>query len=624
MKHPGLLLLLFVFALLPRRAAAQCGTVVSSFPYQEDFEVSDGNWVTGGANSDWVWGTPAKRVINRAYSGIRCWITGGLQNTRYNDNENSWLRSPCFNFTGLTNPYINFRVFWETERRYDGASLEYSTNGGVSWILLGSSADNSTCPGNNWFNTQNITALGTDGWSGNVQPTAPCPNGNGAGSGNWVAAARSLRHLAGLPSVQFRFRFAAGNRCNDYDGFAVDDIWIGDLQPAAADFSFTCANDRQANFSALATECGSLFSWDFGDPASGSSNTAVGPSPSHSFSGPGIYQVRITMTSPGGATSVRTKEVRILSLRAEQLSAVRCRGGREASMTVEVQPAGTYNYQWSTTPAQQTPTVGQVGAGSYTIDVTADNACPARTSLTITEPQGVSHTRALRDARCGGANGAVELTPAGGSAPYTFEWSGAAGAGPSSTQLPPGAYRVIIRDALGCSDTARFTIGNDTRLSVSLGSDTVLCAGESLLLNPGAFAAYRWQDGSTAPTFAVQETGLYSVQVTDSTGCRASASVRVTADCSDVFFPTAFSPNRDGRNDGFGPLGNRSGLSDYHLRVYGRWGQLVFESRNPLQAWDGRTAGGKDASQVYVWIAEYRLVRHPGRRTRKGTVLLLR
>jgi len=103
---------------------SQCTATISNFPYKEDFETSDGNWVPGGTSSDWTWGIPSKPVINAAGSGSKCWITGGLKNPGYNNDEKAWLKSPCFNFTNLTAPYLRFKVFWETEGKFDGAYLE--------------------------------------------------------------------------------------------------------------------------------------------------------------------------------------------------------------------------------------------------------------------------------------------------------------------------------------------------------------------------------------------------------------------------------------------------------------------------------------------------------------------
>jgi len=180
---------LFAFA---QTASSQCTGNVSVFPYHEGFEFGDGNWTHGGTASDWALGTPTKPVINGAAAGSNCFVTGGLSGSSYNNGENSWLQSPCFDFTSLVNPQISFSVFWETEKKYDGANMEYSTDAGANWTLLGSTSDNA-CTATNWYNNSSVNFLGSvNGWSGNIQSTSGSCLG-GSGSGTWVVARHAFR-----------------------------------------------------------------------------------------------------------------------------------------------------------------------------------------------------------------------------------------------------------------------------------------------------------------------------------------------------------------------------------------------------------------------------------------------
>src|SRR3954468_6404554 len=82
--------------------AAQCTSFINSFPNTESFETSAGNWTSGGQASDWAWGTPNKALIRGGAVGQKCWIAGGLIAPAYNPAENSWLMSPCYDFSSLT------------------------------------------------------------------------------------------------------------------------------------------------------------------------------------------------------------------------------------------------------------------------------------------------------------------------------------------------------------------------------------------------------------------------------------------------------------------------------------------------------------------------------------------
>ncbi|HMO63609.1 MAG TPA: gliding motility-associated C-terminal domain-containing protein, partial [Ferruginibacter sp.] len=137
-----------------------------------------------------------------------------------------------------------------------------------------------------------------------------------------------------------------------------------------------------------------------------------------------------------------------------------------------------------------------------------------------------------------------------------------------------------------------------------LGNDTAICEGDILLLDAGVFANYTWQDGTSTRTYTVRGPGQYSVTVGNSDGCTAGSSINISteAECSDIYFPSAFAP--DGKNKFFGPIsptGNVSGITRYSLTVYNRYGQIVFISTNPAEKWDGSFKGKKQGTQAFVW-----------------------
>lgn len=89
-----------------------------------------------------------------------------------------------------------------------------------------------------------------------------------------------------------------------------------------------------------------------------------------------------------------------------------------------------------------------------------------------------------------------------------------------------------------------------------------------------------------------------------------------------LFFPTAFSPDGDGRNDTWKPITDGS-FEIYTLRIYNRLGQLVFESGNPATGWDGRLKGQHQPSGNYIWILEAK-DRTNVQLRKKGQLLLIR
>ena len=190
--------------------------IISGYPYSEGFENGNGGWVSGGSNNSWAIGTPTGAVINSAANGFNSYATEltGL----YNNNEESWVQGPCFDFTSLNQPQIKMNVWWSSEISWDGAVLQSSINGGATWQKVGAFGDP-----NNWYTDNSINGLQTslepsgEGWTGRV----------GTGSGAWVLAEHDLTGLANQPAVILRVAFGSDGSVQD-DGFAFDDVLILD------------------------------------------------------------------------------------------------------------------------------------------------------------------------------------------------------------------------------------------------------------------------------------------------------------------------------------------------------------------------------------------------------------
>jgi len=603
--------------------AQPCTTNIVSFPYTENFEVNNGSWIDGGTASDWEWGTPSKTVITGAGGGINCWITGNLTGSSYNNSENSFLISPCFNFSTLQYPEIRFKVFWETERRFDGASFEYSINGGSNWTTLGDANSNNNCNGSNWFNAASINFLSSrPGWSGNIQANSGICLG-GEGSGNWLTARHTLRMIAGQTNVRFRFTFGAGTTCNAYDGFAIDDIEINEAPINTSSFNFVCgAAERSVNFTTIGN-CVNSYAWNFGDPLSGSTNTANTVNPVHVFSGPGTYAVSLTTGFVNSAPVTVTNNVTILGATPVTVWPGACTGAADATLSVLANGSNSgYFYNWNTTPAQLTASINNAGPGNYTVIISALNACNATANFTLSANPLQLLTNAQNET-CNNGNAAISTTVSGGNSPYRYLWNNGDTIA-NLSNIAAGNYNLTVTDMNGCSihsNNIAVTNSNNT-VSVNLGPDRSICAGQTIVLNPGVFASYVWQDNSNAQTLNVNSAGLYRLTVTDSTGCSGSDEVNILEDCSNIYFPSAFTPNSDGRNDRFGPLGNIAALKNYRLAIYNRYGQQIFYSTDPFEKWDGSWKGKAPDNSSFVWMASYEL--NGNAQQTKGTVTLIR
>ncbi|MBK0403703.1 T9SS type A sorting domain-containing protein [Adhaeribacter sp. BT258] len=199
----------------------QSAPVIASFPYTQNFDGGNGGWTAGGRNSSWALGTPAATIINSAASGTNSWVTN--LTGKHNAYESSAVTSPCFNFTGLTNPGISMKAWWSVETDWDGAILQSSIDGGTTWQTVGAFGDP-----NNWYNADSIDANPGNqpaslngnfiGWSGTAT----------ASSGGWVTASHALTGLGGQANVRLRIAFAS-DLYTEEEGFAFDDVMIYEL-----------------------------------------------------------------------------------------------------------------------------------------------------------------------------------------------------------------------------------------------------------------------------------------------------------------------------------------------------------------------------------------------------------
>lgn len=590
-------------------------------PYRQDFESSDGGWIKSSSDH-WQWGAVSgKQVINSSASGTKCWIAGGLSGSNYNSGI-SYIQSPCFDFSLLSNPEVEFNIFWETEGQYDGANFQYSIDGGASWTILGSVGSDAKCLSINWYNQASILKLNSQtGWSGSIK--GGCSNGNG--SGEWVLAKHNMSILAGKSNVIFRFYFGAGNICNDYDGFAIDDFVIREAPPKGADFNFICQANKKASFTNNSSVCITSSSWNFDDPASGVNNTSNLLNPSHTFSSPGTYLVRLDVEFSDGTVSFKEKQITILNLNPVITNQILCSGDKTGSITANVTGGnGTYDYNWNTTPPQSTSTINNLGIGTYTVTVNTSNGCPVSSSVTLLEPDPIKININLISETCSSANGSISATVSGGTGSFTYLWSNNESTA-FANNLSAGTYSLFVKDSRDCKGSLNGIILKNEIIEAlpSLGMDTSICPGQSLLLNPGNFSKYLWQDNSMNPNFRVTETGVYSVEVTNDAGCKGRDEIEVVVDCSDIYFPQAFTPNGDGINDYFGPAGNIKSTRAYSLAIYNRWGQKVFETKSPLVKWNGNYKNQKSGTESFVWIVSYRI---NGRSyvNKKGNIILIR
>lgn len=198
--------------------------------------------------------------------------------------------------------------------------------------------------------------------------------------------------------------------------------------------------------------------------------------------------------------------------------------------------------------------------------------------------------------------------------------------------------RLIVSNGL-CSDTATQQIVSDTRLDAVINGPSVICPRDGGLFTDasiGSVISWNWSFGNGS-TSSVQNPPLqnYGTQsrdveenvqliVRDNIGCEDTAikKILIVSSCI-IVVPNAFTPNNDGRNDFLFPS-NGYKADNLIFRVFNRFGQLVFETRDWTRKWDGRYNGQELATGTYVWTLQYTLRDTGQRYSLKGTTTLLR
>ncbi len=303
-----------------------------------------------------------------------------------------------------------------------------------------------------------------------------------------------------------------------------------------------------------------------------------------------------------------------------------CNGLSDGRATATVSGGvGNYTYLWNTNAI--TSSITQVRSGNYSLRVRDGNGCEINGNIRISEPEAilVRVTDILNVVCNGDRSGAITVMGMGGTQPYEYSADGNIfQSGNVLTGLGAGTYTITLEDAQGCIATTTAVITEPIALIVDAGPDQRIDLGYSTglqAISNDLDALYEWSpaDGLSCnncpnPTAGPVRTTSYRVTVTNKDGCTASdeVQIRVALD-RPVYIPNAFSPNGDGSNDYFTIFSGPAVRQIIKLRVFDRWGNLVFENSNvqPNQetaGWNG-TFNGKPLSQgVYAYMAEVEFI----------------
>jgi len=277
--------------------------------------------------------------------------------------------------------------------------------------------------------------------------------------------------------------------------------------------------------------------------------------------------------------------------------------------------AGSFNggpstqYYWNGQPGEVLYPVNQ--PGTYYINVIYSEECEVNDSIII-EENAPPVASIPEGPYCEGYPIEVEVTPS--NADYSYEWWNGEQTATITAQLDyTGTISVVVTDEnTTCKDdpSQEIVVKPTPDPESALGGDITIKFEETVTLDAGEGDFYEWTSNPFYPidnpdqryiTVSGYAEPVEYIAYVEIDGCGAEG-IKVVSmyPPSRLGIPTAFSPNGDGLNDFLYVRG--SGFVEIDFKVFNRFGQLVFETSNPEEGWDGKYEGINQPVEVYTWI----------------------
>ena len=319
-----------------------------------------------------------------------------------------------------------------------------------------------------------------------------------------------------------------------------------------------------------------------------------------------------------------------------------CDGTASATVTGG-NAANGFTYQWSAGNPGNTPaSVTGLCMGSYQLTVLDDNDCSATTSFVIGQPVLLEIDSITRmPVTCSGDCDGVITIHDGQAVEYSFDGGATWGTEAQADGACEGLHQLVIRDAKGCVGTGHTVVTGPPPVEAEFVWGPIPATVENPTIyfhntSTGA-QTYYWDIAGQAYSTAADTWHTFSNKAPDSYEvCMVAYNYNLCSDtvCHEVliedvlepYVPNAFTPNADGHNDLFYMSVNVPIITDFEMLIYDRWGQLVFETKDPYQGWNGAKGNSGEIlpSGVYVYRIRFEVSRLETKRELFGHVTLLK
>jgi gliding motility-associated-like protein len=189
-----------------------------------------------------------------------------------------------------------------------------------------------------------------------------------------------------------------------------------------------------------------------------------------------------------------------------------------------------------------------------------------------------------------------------GNSAQTYIWSN----GEQTQTIDVSAGGTYFVTAANAHCSVRDTTVVNAIPPVAWNTTMTLCNIEKYTLEAGIEAnSYLWSTGETSSSIDILEAGTYWV-VANTNSCTVSDTIVIEGGLGNgaLWFPNSFTPNSNGLNDVFNAKG--ADITYFHLMIFDRWGEVIFETEKMDEGWDGFYKGKLVQQDVYVWKVKYK------------------
>lgn len=313
-------------------------------------------------------------------------------------------------------------------------------------------------------------------------------------------------------------------------------------------------NSATLNASASGGTPGYTYSWDNG--LNNNASQTVSPSSTTT------YNVTVTDTKGCRATDdIKVTVNQLPTFTALTKTDALCYGQSNGSITVTASGTGPFQYRLDNNAYQNGNTFA-VAAGTYTVTIKDANGCTASKTINLNQPNPMTADVTVKNVSCfDGTDGAITVNVNGGKSPYSYSWSDGTTGGNSIVGRPAGTYTVTVKDANGCTTTAKAVVIEPIQISITGNVAHVTCNGAAdgkidiTAQSITSIKSYEWKNSkgtiiATSEDVSNLSADTYTVTVTDADGCKLSTNYTVTQPTAISVSATPTNTTCFGGNDG--------------------------------------------------------------------------